>query len=214
MVYLDYIHYTGTIVPVKSSSLRYETASRAFVDGVRGPDKKFFPRNNCKLANMGSISLFPYVQSAPRERSPATQNIMTHPDPGQQAFEDGMRWETGVARWRFDGTPVPHAQDPAKALAHYQRSADAQNADGMAGLGRLLHLWGRGGPDGRRGDGRGGGSLPLAVHAEQRQRVRSGVQRLRPTRGRDHDAAEQSRRDTVGSPFLRNLLINYLNHEN
>ena len=31
MVYLDYIHYTGTIVPVKSSSLRYETASRAFV---------------------------------------------------------------------------------------------------------------------------------------------------------------------------------------
>ena len=70
---------------------------------------------------------------------------MTHqPDPGQQAFEDGMRWETGVARWRFDGTPVKHAQDPAKALAHYQRSADAQNADGMAALGRL-RLWGHGG---------------------------------------------------------------------
>merc|ERR1711969_264507 len=83
------------------------------------------------------------------EQSRSLPNMTHHADPGQQAFEDGMRWETGVARWRFDGTPVKHAQDPAKALAHYQRSVDAQNADGMAGLGRL-HLWGRGGPDGRR----------------------------------------------------------------
>ena len=61
---------------------------------------------------------------------------MAHPDPAQEAFERGMKYETGIERWDDApfGKPTPHEQDRAKALALYQQAAAAKNPDGLAGL--------------------------------------------------------------------------------